>query len=87
MIRVAARDGSGSRPRIPAARAPGGGALGRLVFFLFFFFWSLRGVAGGGRGPCVCPFKRRSAAPASQAPGASQKNRMLLICHQTTERK
>lgn len=72
-----------SRPRIPAARAPGGGALGRL--WVFFFF----GAAGEwwGEGASVCPFKSRSAAPASQAPGASQKNRMLLICHQTTERK
>lgn len=46
--------GSGSSPRIPAARAPGGGALGRLYFFFFVFFLSLRGVVGGGEGAlCV----------------------------------
>lgn len=66
------------RARAPPEVAPWGGCI--------FFFLEPQG-SGGGKGACVCPFKSRSAAPASQAPGASQKNRMLLICHQTTERK
>lgn len=45
--------GSDSRLRIPAARSPGGGAGGRLRFFLFFFFWSRRGV-GAGRDGGLC---------------------------------
>lgn len=88
--------GSDSRLRIPAARSPGGGALGRPRCLSLSLFLEPQGSGDGGgggggggarRGACVCPFKSRSASPASQAPGASQKNRMLLICHQTTERK
>ena len=76
------RDRLAQQPPHSGSARPGRWRLREAVIFFFF------GATGEGGGePSVCPFKSRSAAPASQAPRASQKNRMLLICHQTTERK
>lgn len=86
-IRVAAAGRLGQPPPHSGRALPRRWRRGEAAIFSFSFFWSRRGVGAGRDGACVCPFKSRRAAPASQAPGASQKNRMLLICHQTTERK
>lgn len=86
-LRVAAAGQLGRPPPHSGRALPRRWRLGEAVIFFFFFLESQGSGGGARRGACVCPFKSRSAAPASQAPGASQKNRMLLICHQTTERK